>query len=291
MNPDWSAVAGRALAFLSLFQAAGTGLFLVLFTRDVPATHTRICRLGMLAAACGMVLVLVLPSLAAAQMAGDFGGLTDPSLLRLAWHSSAGAAHLVQLLGLALILAGLAAHPQRDAGAASWVVAVVLGAVLAAGALVLTGHTSVNRARALLAPLLMVHLLIVAFWFGALAPLWLALRHETLAHAAALLRRFSALAGWLVPLIALAGLGLAFVLIPSVAVLRRPYGLLLIGKLCVFLVLMGLAALNRWRLTPALETTSASRGALQRSIVAEYLLIAAVMAMTAMLTTLFSPED
>jgi putative copper export protein len=77
-----------------------------------------------------------------------------------------------------------------------------------------------------------------------------------------------------------------------VAVLRRPYGLLLLAKLSLFVLLMGLAALNRWRFTPALEAAPQSaRRALQRSIVAEYLAITVVLAMTATLTTLFSAED
>jgi putative copper export protein len=51
---------------------------------------------------------------------------------------------------------------------------------------------------------------------------------------------------------------------------------------------MGFAAMNRWRFVPALQS---SQRALQRSLVAEYLGIALVLAMTATLTTLFSPDD
>jgi putative copper resistance protein D len=75
-------------------------------------------------------------------------------------------------------------------------------------------------------------------------------------------------------------------------VLRRPYGLLLRAKLGLFALLMVLAAVNRWRLTPALAASVApARSALRRSIVAEYLLITVVLAVTAMLTTLYSPDD
>jgi putative copper export protein len=188
-------------------------------------------------------------------------------------------------------LIAVSLHSRRNSRR-MWVAVAVLGAVLAACALVLTGHTSVNPRRALLAPLLCVHLLVVAFWFGALAPLWLALAHEAPADAARVLRRFSALATWLVPCIALAGLAMALVLIGELAVLRRPYGLLLLAKLGLFGVLMVLAAINRWRFRPALEAAvPPARRALQRVIVAEYLLITAVLAVTAALTTLYSPDD
>jgi copper resistance protein D len=79
--------------------------------------------------------------------------------------------------------------------------------------------------------------------------------------------------------------------------LRQPYGLILIAKASVFALLLVLAALNRWRFTPALLpgltptlTPAAACGALRRSIVTEYLLIAGVLAMTAALTSLYSPE-
>lgn len=285
MSPDWAAIAVRAMAFLCLYQAAGAAFFVALFARAMPRARERVCHLGVLAAWCGMPLVLAMAPLAAARMAGDYSGVFSRTLLRLAWHSSDGLAHAVQLAGLALIVTGLSLRHRHA------VTVAVLGGVLAASALVLTGHTSVNPQRGLLAPLLSVHLLVVAFWFGALAPLWLALENETLADAAEVLRRFSALATWLVPGIALAGLAMAFMLIDNAAAWLRPYGVLLLVKLALFALLMVLAALNRWRLTPTLQAGQRPRRALQRSIVAEYLLIAAVLAVTATLTTLFSPED
>jgi copper resistance protein D len=285
VNPDWSAVAVRALGLTCLYQAAGAAFFLALFTHELPELRARTCRLAVFAAVPGIALLLMQAPLAAARMAGDYSGLTNSTLLQLAWHGSHGLAIAVQVTGLALIVVSL--HGRRK-----FVTAAVPGAVLAACALVLTGHTSVNPQRAVLAPLLCVHLLVVAFWFGALAPLWLAIAHEAPADAAAVLRRFSALATWLVPGIALAGLAMAFVLIDDVAVLRRPYGLLLLVKLCLFALLMVLAAVNRWRLMPALDAAAGrARRAVQRSIVAEYLLITTVLAATATLTTLYSPDD
>jgi putative copper resistance protein D len=285
VNLDWSAVLVRALGLTCLYQAAGAAFFLGLVARDLPALRVRVGRLAVFAAVPGIAFILMQAPLAAARMAGDYSGLTDGTLLQLAWHASHGVANAVQVTGLALIVVSL--QPRRK-----FVAAAVLGAVLAACALVLTGHTSVNPQRVWLAPLLCLHLLLVAFWFGALAPLWLAIAHEAPAAAAGVLRQFSALATWLVPGIALAGLAMALMLIKDVAVLRRPYGLLLLAKLGLFALLMVLAAVNRWRLTPALAASVApARSALRRSIVAEYLLITVVLAVTAMLTTLYSPDD
>jgi putative copper export protein len=286
VNPDALAIAVRALALICLYQAAGAAFFVALFNRHSAQVLRRVCRLGVFAAGLGIVLVLLLPALDAARMAGDFTGARDTALLWLALRSSRGDAHAWQLAGLTLVAVGLWFH--RANGVRVWTLVIaVFGATLAAVALTLTGHTSVNPMRAWLAPLLAVHLLVAAFWFGALWPLWLMLRHETPEAAEAVLRRFSQIAIWLVPCIALAGLGMGFLLIDSWSTFKRGYGLILIAKATVFALLLGLAALNRRRFTPALVT---ARGALRRSIVTEYLLIAGVLAMTAALTSLYSPE-
>jgi putative copper export protein len=286
VNPDVTAIAVRALALICLYQAGGAAFFVALFNRRSPIVLRRVCRLGVFTAVLGIVLVLLQTPLEAARMAGDFSGARNAALLRLALHSSRGDAHALQAAGLTLLAVGLWFH--RANGLAKWALYIaVAGAMLAAVALTLTGHTSVNPMRAWLAPLLAVHLLVAAFWFGALWPLWLMLTHETDGAAEAVLRRFSQIAIWLVPGLALAGAGMAFLLIDSWSTFRRAYGLILIAKATVFALLLIPAALNRWRFTPAL---AAARGALRRSIVTEYLLIAGVLAMTAVLTSLYSPE-
>jgi putative copper export protein len=306
VNPDAPAIAVRALALTCLYQAAGAAFFVALFNRRSPLVLRRVCGLGVLTAVLGIVLVLLQTPLEAARMAGDFTGARNAALLRLALHSSRGDAHALQLVGLALVAVGLWFH--RANSLARWTLYIaVTGAMLAAVALTLTGHTSVNPMRAWLAPLLALHLLVAAFWFGALWPLWLMLTYEADGAAEAVLRRFSQVAIWLVPVLALAGIGMAFLLIDSWSTFRRGYGLILIAKATVFALLLILAALNRWRFTPALvaepapgaaataaatatAAAAAARGALRRSIITEYLLIAGVLAMTAVLTSLYSPE-
>jgi putative copper export protein len=284
MGVDAIAVVVRVLAYLGLYQAVGAALFVLRFHGPVPALCERVRRLGGAAALCGAALILLQWPLMAARMAGDFSGLTDVSLLRLALHSSHGLAGGWQLIGLMLLSLGLLAPAAA--------VAIWPGLVAALVAPALTGHTSVHTHRAILAPLLVIHVLIGAFWLGSLVPLWLTVRHERPALAATVLEGFSRIAGWLIPCLGLAGLGMAYLLIDAWSVLHRAYGALLLGKLGVFLLLLGLAALNRWRLTPALPAApEGARRALQRSILSECLLIAIVLAMTATLTTLYGPDD
>src|SRR5262249_44971461 len=134
----------------------------------------------------------------------------------------------------------------------------------------------------LLVVMLLAHLVIVALWFGALAPLYLASKQETPAVAGALTEAFSAFAVWVVPLLFVAGLVLAVFIVKSFSALRTTYGVLLLAKVSGFALLMGLAALNKWRLGPALAGGDARVGAsFRRSLVLEYVLIAAVLSVTA----------
>ena len=102
----------------------------------------------------------------------------------------------------------------------------------------------------------------VAFWVGALAPLaamaWR--RHHGLLP---VLHRFSRVAVPVVAVLVLTGLVLAIVQLESFrALIETSYGLILSIKLALVLVLLGLAALNRFRLTPALALYPRNTGPL-----------------------------
>jgi putative copper export protein len=275
----------RALSFILLFQAAGVALFVALFGRRLASTRGAVRRLGQAAALAAIMLVAAHYALEAARMAGELSGMWDPTLQGMVWDSPGRAALICRLAGLLLIAIGLQVASPRST------IVAVGGAVLATGAFTLTGHTSVNVHRGALATLLMLHLLIVAFWFGALWPLYLASLRETPARASDIIERFTAVATWLVPVILLAGIVMAVLLLPHISALSEPYGKLLIAKAVGFAVLMGLAAANKWRLGPALLHGPVQRGRwFRRSVAAEYVLIAAVLTITAVMTSFFSPE-
>ncbi len=74
--------------------------------------------------------------------------------------------------------------------------------------------------------------------------------------------------------------------------LTTTYGVLLLGKLLMAGCLLALAALNKFRLVPAL--TGQTRAPLQISIGFELLLALTIIVLTAMLTTLtgaFQPDS
>ena len=292
MTPDTASVAVRVIVFVALFQAAGIVIFLRLFGKQLRMSKAAIRHLGMLCAAVGTVALLIHQLIDAARMADEWSGIADQDLQVIAWTSSNASYHITAAAGLVLIGAGMAiTAPDKFKPALAGV--SLAGVVLATSAFLLTGHTSVHKLRWMLAPLLSVHLLIVAFWFGALLPLALVAKRESNAIAAAVVGRFSTFAGWLVPFIAIVGIPMAWILAEGQAsVLRQPYGQLLLSKLAGFMLLMFLAAFNKLRLTPAIAAGVLSAPtALRRAILAEYIVIIAVLGVTATLTTFYSPTS
>ncbi len=295
---DGAWLALRAVGLILSLQAAGAVLFTLVF-RGAPAQAAETGRrVALRFALAALAVVLTQALLEPVQMAGEWSGLTDPQLLQVFLGSSTARALAVRAAGLsalALLLWRVAFPRVLRARLAVPACLATLGSFL------LSGHTSVSPQRELLAPLLLLHVTIVAFWFGALWPLrQLAVRaaHGDAAHAQAAraeaaraLQAFSRVAGWLVPLIALAGLAMALVLLPDVAAWWRPYGLALQAKLLLFAGLMGLAALNRLHLAPALvrgEPGAAAR--LQHSLTVEYVVICVVLVVTALMAGSLSPR-
>jgi putative copper export protein len=283
---DWLWLALRAAGLVLTLQAAGAALFGAGFggrlTAAAPAVDGVRLRVTFAALAVLAMQALVEP----VHLADAWSGLADTHLLRMFLGSSTATAIGVRFAGLiCLVLALRRPTLHRQALALTGALAVV-------GSFLLTGHTSVDPQRPWLAPLLFIHLSIVAFWLGSLWPLRQVLSLEARTAAAQVVAAFSVAAIWLVPVIALAGASMAVLLLPDVAALWQPYGRLLLVKVALFALLMGLAALNRLRLTPALAQGERQAPArLGTSIALEYTLICATLVVTAVMTGSYSPTS
>lgn len=286
MSADLASVTLRIASFVLLFQAVGVALFAVLFAAELQRSAGLIGAWGRRSAIGAIVLVSAHHALEAARLTGDWAAILDTAWQYLVLLSSSGAAFALRICGLLAVTAGLS-----SAGGRGRKLLCLSGAALVLLSFALVGHTAAHSRAPLLAVILLLHLLTIAYWFGALVSLHLALVTEELKTAARLTAKFSTLALRAVPAIAVAGLLLAFILLPDLQALRRPYGALLIVKLVLFAVLMGLAAINKLRLTPALAGGQPRAAqALHRSITAEYVLIACALGVSATMTTFYSPE-
>lgn len=193
---------------------------------------------------------------------------------KVAFATSAGPALMVAFTAMLFALMAL-----RSAWYAR---ALAMVAFIGAGlSLAMTGHAATAPPEALTRPAIFLHALAVAFWIGALAPL-VVLASKSPATALPVVNRFSCIAMPVVGVLALTGFGLAIVQLEKPAALvDTPYGLILVVKLLLVLLLLALAAFNRFRLTPALAEARKAATALKRPILFEYVIALVILAVVA----------
>jgi len=241
------AVVGLWLLYwgLALLAAAGATGVLV-FGWRLPAGAGLVLVAGWLYAAIG-VLIMILAEQAAAGV--PFGEL---------FGAAAGRSLLAQ--AIAVVVCGVAVFfaARRPAGPGL----AVLGAA-AAGALFVhaqAGHAETQSSvRMLNVADQWLHMLAAGVWVGGLLWLLLGLRNLDGAARAAAVRRFSQLAFATVAVIAVTGVLRAVPEVGSLgALVSTSFGVILLTKSSLFVVLMGIAWRNRYRLVPKLAGPAAA---------------------------------
>ena len=269
-----AAIVTKFALYLGVMTSAGTVMAMLMFRLE----RTR--GLAMTFAVLGIVAAILAFSLRGANLTGDVSGLTDPEMLKLLWTTPVGTALLLRLVGLGLLIAGL-----FMGRVGTWV--SVLGGVIAIWSFDQVGHVS-GLETTLLDLALMLHLLAVALWIGVLTPLKrLASSSSTYASAADVGHRFGVVASATVPVLIIVGGYMGYQLVGSfTALVGTSYGHAMIIKVLLVCLLLGLAAANKLRFIPALRTGDpAVANHLSKSISVEWIVILAVLGMTAVLTT------
>lgn len=269
-----AAIVTKFALYLGVMTSAGTVMAMLMFRLE------RIRGLAMTFAVLGIVAAILAFSLRGANLTGDVSGLTDPEMLKLLWTTPVGTALLLRLVGLGLLIAGL-----LMGRVGTWV--SVLGGVIAIWSFDQVGHVS-GLETTLLDLALMLHLLAVALWIGVLTPLKrLASSSSTYASAADVGHRFGVVASATVPVLIIVGGYMGYQLVGSFTALAgTSYGQAMIIKVLLVGLLLGLAAANKLRFIPALRTGDpAAANHLSKSISIEWIVILAVLGMTAVLTT------
>ena len=152
----------------------------------------------------------------------------------------------------------------------------VAAVFLASGAIAIDVHTSANVSMVFSRAVLFVHALSLMFWVGALVPLGALLLSSGSKEP---LRRFSAAIPAFLVLLLLSGATLAGVHVQSVAaLLTTDFGLVLLVKLLFFLLLLSIAAYNRFFLTSRIFNQESRASRFLASFVGlEILLVLAIL--------------
>ncbi len=247
--------------------------------------------------AAGLVVGSLLGLLAQTSMlAGSMTeGLKLSSLSAVVTTMGLGRSALVRTAaaGLALVLLLVRWPDRRTLGACA-----ILGAIVCAS-FAWMGHGAATEGAggSLHLAADMLHALAAGVWIGALVGFgFLAFRRnghtaDTQAVLHKALHRFSGVGSGLVAVLLVTGLINSWFLVgPSriASLWTTPYGLLLSVKLALFVAMLGLAAANRFRLTPALGVAldtsgapEAALGALRLSLLLETSLAVSVLSLVA----------
>jgi copper transport protein len=268
----------RALRYASLLAAAGGGLFLVLVLGRWSPVNSRLRPgLCLLVGAAALITVLNTGLAGAVLEDAPLSALAEARVWTTGTTSTVGFSTAITLLSLIALALGLALEARSVMGS----ILLLLGALGAALSLAATGHAATAPPRLLSTPLVVLHGLAVAFWLGALWPLSVVLRTEPAAEAARIVRRFSGLAIAAVALLVVAGLLLSlFQIVEPQALASTTYGQIWVAKIACVLVLLLLAAFNRFRLTPALEWNGDARWRLRGSVHTEIAVMVVILLLT-----------
>jgi cytochrome c oxidase assembly factor CtaG/putative copper export protein len=189
-----------------------------------------------------------------------------------------GQALLLSLACVAIVLLTLLCTRR-----VSWVAFAGALAVFALLPLSLSGHAAGSDEHGNAVSSLAIHLVGVTAWSGGLVALLL-LRRRVGAAFGSVAARYSVLAGWAFFAVALSGIVNASLRLESPADLLTGYGLLVLAK-SVLLVLLGLAGIwHRRRILPRLAAAPADRRAFVRLALAEVLLLTAAMGLAVALS-------
>jgi copper resistance protein D len=269
----------RGVFVAALFSAFGVSLFAQLVapqalklmgTPDADAIEGRCFLLARVSLLAALALLGWLP-LETSDMS-DAANATDvlAAIPEVLLGTSFGHDLIAQALAVFAALLLLTAWAQRGRFATVWLTGLALA--------LQAGHShafAMEHGPSLLLYAEGLHLLAGGAWLGGLLPLLIPVRDAPPKPTAEALRRFSKLATLCVLAIAGTACFQGWVLGGGVAgLIGTAYGWVLLLKAALFALLLGLAAINRFRLTPALGRQDAqpARGALMRTIAAETVL-------------------
>jgi len=249
----------RTLQYVALFLGVGSTAFGALAALP----------LGVRRVSCGLSLGGLLFVVPAMGLQGiDLLGLPLSALFSVAPWSEALASPYAQTQALLALAFGLALIPGR--------VPAIAAGIIGALAPTLSGHASTAEPQLLMRGAVFVHMASLMFWLGAFIPLIATLRGGD----GAALRRFSRIIPWVIGALLASGLALALVQLgPPRDDWLSPYGVLLGAKLSLVAILLLLGLWNRAHLTS--RAHGGDTRPLRRSIVAELVLVALILAVVA----------
>ncbi|MDG2475336.1 MAG: CopD family protein [Paracoccaceae bacterium] len=237
----------KTVLYLASFGSIGSFIFSLHFRLKLTEEQQFYCvQLSRKSALIGIITSVLLIFSVAGNLGGDFVSVIDILMLQLAIQSKSGISYLTVFAGFIIMLL---AHKMK---AKAQKKTLLIGSVTVLFSFTLAGHAQLSGVFTQL--LLILHLLGIAFWLGALLPFrWICLQSDV-SNLSSLAHRFGVIAMVYVGLLLITGITYAYTLLGKLShIFTTSYGNALLVKIVLVISLLCLAAFNKFKAVPALE--------------------------------------
>lgn len=273
------------LAYISMLGSVGLMWFRAFVVKNVDSTSHRI------ALTLSIVTFLLHVLLVGFIRLWEIGGSTSDLFGADAWEvaSSASSVRAVIALAVGLPIQHLFARKDVRIEWNRW--GVVIGGLIALGSLTVVGHTAYQPPTWISHGMDFVHGVGASFWFGGLFGLAMFLRFAfreqgDAAEAGRVVSEFSTYALFSVIALATSGVVMATIIKDDPLERESAFAQTLIVKLLLVLIPIAIAAYNRFRLLPRLQTETDTDGAwttLRRTTLIEVAVVVVILIVTGFL--------
>jgi len=277
----------RFIQYFTMLLAVGSALFYAAISNS-PKIRDPLFKLGYTSSCIAIMTYVLAIGFGGSEMVmGGPMSLFSLSTWAQAWGTTLGPSAIIGIPGLAILIYCF----RRDSEKTS-IPLFLLGCALSIGSFLVTGHAATASPVWLMSSVVALHLLSSAFWLGGLYPLLISLKVLDGRESAKLMINFSNKALWFVGLLFLSGIVISWVqVVAPKNLMNTDYGLRLIAKIVIFVIILTLAAINKFFLTPALEKEdNRIDGFFAMSIRFEYIAMVLVIAVATSLTLVSPPR-
>ena len=271
----------KVLLYVLSFLAVGTGLFIFHFRSFLSQpTLAYCCKLVRKSSLIGSILAPLLLLMTAGNIGGDLQSAFDPLMINIALSSKAGQSVLVLFFGFLFVLLWISLFQNQRP------IPGILGFALILSSFSLYGHSTINGFSSQL--LIVLHLGAISFWVGSFLPLRYStqgkIEEENLFQIA---HQFGVYAVYYIGVLLITGLMLGTILVGGIEQLvTSDYGKAFLFKLFFATTLLGIGAINKFRLVPQLKNNNLSFVIkLRKSINIEISLLFIILVISSLLTT------
>ena len=271
----------KVLLYVLSFLAVGTGLFILHFRSFLSQpTLAYCCKLVSKSSLIGSIIAPLLLLMTAGNIGGDLQSAFDPLMINIALSSKAGQSVLVLFFGFLFVLLWISLFQNQRP------IPGILGFALILSSFSLYGHSTINGFSSQL--LIVLHLGAISFWVGSFLPLRYStqgkIEEENLFQIA---HQFGVYAVYYIGVLLITGLMLGTILVGGMEQLvTSDYGKAFLFKLFFATTLLGIGALNKFRLVPQLKNNNLAHAIkLRKSINVEISILFIILVISSLLTT------